>query len=49
MMKLNLENQLRKIIANDMTIKVIKLNRESTIDYQKMDSRKHSCPSAGSP
>jgi hypothetical protein len=34
-MKLNLENQLRKIIANDMTIKVVKLNRDSTIDYSK--------------
>jgi hypothetical protein len=32
MMKLNLENQLRKIITNDMEIKVIKINKDYTYD-----------------
>lgn len=35
MMKLNLENQLRKIICSDMEIKVIKLSRESVTSYDE--------------
>ena len=34
MMRLNLENQLRKVITNEMRIKVLKLSKES-VDYKK--------------
>lgn len=36
MMKLNLENQLRKVISNDMEIKVIKLSKVEAANYEKV-------------
>ncbi len=36
MMKLNLENQLRKIVSQEMEIKVIKLRRDTNTPYEEM-------------
>ena len=36
MMKLNLENQLRKIVSSEMEIKVIKLRRDTNTPYDEM-------------
>ena len=36
MMRLNLENQLKKVISNEMDMRVIKLNREESTKYEEM-------------
>ncbi len=36
MMKLNLENQLRKIVSSEMEIKVIKLSKDTRTSYEDM-------------